>query len=410
MHHAADQPGPFTEPRQPLAAADGGRRRGSPVRHRRVGHLHHQAVRLVAQLHGDRGARRVLVRVGEALLDDAVHRVVRGRGERPRIAPAAQLHRRARAPRRRDQRVHPGGAPGGRRPRRLRFGAGSGRGRPLGVHPEDADGLAQLPHRRPGGLPQDAHSLPLPAAELRVHLERPRVHRDQGELVAEAVVHVLGDPLPLQQPRLPCHHRLFAHQLRVVPAQCLQQVTALRAVPGGEPRHDRQHQVGARAQGRRHQQRQLQRVLGPVPEQTARDVQHQPGGVRADRAPGALDATARRPARVHEQRAGAEDRAGQGGRDDEHGGGQRPPDQREQTDEQGHRPALRGGSALHGVHRARDARQHQEQHGLPGDPAPRPGGGGGRPGQRAAGGARGLRCVHPPDPRGLPRGAGILPP
>ncbi len=98
--------------------------------------------------------------------------------------------------------------------------------------------------------------LPLPVAETGVHLQRPRVHRDQGELVAEAVVHVLGDPLPLQQPRLPRHHRLLAHQLGVVPAQRLQQVAALRAVPGREPRNNRQRQIGASAQHRRHQQRQ----------------------------------------------------------------------------------------------------------------------------------------------------------
>ncbi len=124
-------------------------------------------------------------------------------------------------------------------------------------------------------------TLPRPVPELGVHLQRPRVHGDQGELVAEAVVHVLGDALPLQQARLPRHHRLLTHQLGVVPAQRLQQVTALGAVPGGEPRHDRQHQIGARAQRRRRQQRQLQRLLTPALEQTARDVQHHSGGVRA---------------------------------------------------------------------------------------------------------------------------------
>lgn len=254
MHHAADESGALPQARQSLSAADRGGCGRSPGRYWAVCHLDYEAVRFVAQRDPDRGARRVLVRIGQPFLRDAVRRPVDSGAEGPLGAGALQFHCRARSPRRGDQLVDGGRGAVREGPGSLRTGPGR-----LRVVPQDAHGFAQLPHRRSGCLSEDAHSFPLAAVELWVHLQRPGVHGDQGKLVAKAVVHVLGDALPLQQPGLARHHRLFAYQLGVVSPQGVQQGVPLGAVTGGETGRHRQHQERSPGQydGRRRRQSEV---------------------------------------------------------------------------------------------------------------------------------------------------------
>jgi hypothetical protein len=127
-------------------------------------------------------------------------------------------------------------------------------------------------------------------------------------LVAKAVVHVLGDALPLQQPGLARHHRPFAHQLGVVPPQGVQQGVPLGTVPGGETGHHRQHQERTPGQCDGHQRRQSE-VFIWCGGHAGDKVEDETGRERGQCPRRALDAAAGGPAGADQQ----DERTGKGG-------------------------------------------------------------------------------------------------
>lgn len=130
-----------------------------------------------------------------------------------------------------DARDPPGGPP------RIVPAPSGRRRRPVGgldAVAEDPDDLPQFVHRGHRRVPQDADGLALAAAQVPVHLQGPGVHGDQGQLMPEAVVHVLGDPLPFPQPGLPDHHGPLPQQLGVALLERVQQGPPLGPVAVGE--------------------------------------------------------------------------------------------------------------------------------------------------------------------------------
>ncbi len=187
------------------------------------------------QRHHHGGARCVPRRVGQRLPDHAV--------QQP-LGEPARFH----------GRVLSGGLPAHGEPR-LR-GAGDqllqglvGRGqrrRLVVVLAQDADDAVQ-PVRGVGGRrAQVGRRAPVLVAEAGGDLECARAQGDEAELVAEGVVHVLGDPGPFAQPGALLREALLVLQPGGAQPARLGQLAALPPVASAEPGEDAAEQQGAR--------------------------------------------------------------------------------------------------------------------------------------------------------------------
>ncbi|MCO5614894.1 hypothetical protein L7F22_069179 [Adiantum nelumboides] len=147
-----------------------------------------QVQRVVAEPQGDHRATGpgVPTRVGQRLLHDPVRRQVDPGRQRPRGPLGAAAHRQPRGAHLVEQRVEP-------------VQAGGGRTRGLLVDPtQHAEGGAHLAQQVAAG-PLDLGERGAGLLRVVVHqVERdPGLHVDQGDVVAEHVVQLLGDPQPL---------------------------------------------------------------------------------------------------------------------------------------------------------------------------------------------------------------------
>ncbi|KQV12023.1 hypothetical protein ASC99_34865 [Kitasatospora sp. Root107] len=355
MQHAAEQPGALAQAGQALAAADGGGRRGGA---RAVDHLDQQGVGFVPERDTDRGAGSVLVRVGQRLLDDPVRGVAGGRGELPDLAGPGQCDLGARRPGGTGQPFDLADAA-----RLLGFAGG--------VVPEQADHAAQFAHRADGRLPEHRDGLALTLGQGAVHLQRAGVHGDQRELVAQAVVHVLGDPVPLPEPGLPGDHDALAQQLVVALVQGGQQGPALRPVAGEHGGQHGQQQEAADTDAEQGRQRHVVEVGGQ------RDGRHQDERDQEDdhRVAGPGDPPAGRPAGDHQQWQPAAEGAAADRRAHQGQAGQPAPEQEEhRRTEADHRERHRSARADRSQPSADHADQQRRQT-LPqqGSPSPRSG-------------------------------------
>lgn len=197
---------------------------------------------------------------------------------------------------------------------------------------QDADDRAQFVHGGDRGLPQYPDGLALAARQRRVDLKGPGVHGDQRQLVAEAVVHVLGDALALAQPGLSGDHGALAQQLRVALLHGLQQGAALVPVAAGEAGHHGDHHE----EERRDQGDGEQRHSAGLSERDTDQISGERGaeGDQGPSRPG--DAPPRRAGHQEQQQGGTRAGPAERGRGDEHARGERAAQRRQDEDGDGH--------------------------------------------------------------------------
>lgn len=244
VERTTDQPHTFLEADEATPSAPRPGLQTSRGRWRAV--LHHDPCFCCRMRHvnGHGRARRVLGNVGQSFLHDPVSRRLDHRRQVVRLAVDAQLHR---EPSR--------GSLGGQT---RQAGAAWIHRRVIGPLTQDTDHLTEMLHcgRSPGS--DVVRGFPMVFFEVRREFECTGRQRDQAEIMAEYVMHVLGDTRPLAQPSLISDQLLLALQLFGTLPPGPDKLLILTPEPAREPRQHRgcdQHRHKAAGPGEAKQER-----------------------------------------------------------------------------------------------------------------------------------------------------------